>query len=120
MKHLSFLKQNTYFPDGQSQTIERFNNVPQTQAVPLETIDKKFRLFMVSNVDDGGGATVVSSLQLGDNTLGRMYLQPKFTNVFKPSDILKITNDRLGYGLTIVKIVDDHPKNLQLEFVEDR
>jgi len=62
--------------------IERFNSVALNQAVGLETIDmdKKYRLLIFSNVDDGRGARVILSLMLGDNKLGRQYIPPQFQN----------------------------------------
>ena len=73
---------------------------------------------MFSNVDDGRVARVGLSLIMGDNTLGRMYLPHQFTNVFTPSDIFNINNDRVSYVLTLVKIDDENPKILRLNLLK--
>ena len=95
--------------------IQRFNSVALEQTCPLETI------WWTKNTADGDGweARVVLSLKFNHNTLGQVYLPPQFTDIFTPSDIWVINNDRVRFVLTIVKIDDDHPKNLQLEFEDE-
>jgi hypothetical protein len=73
---------------------------------------------MVSQDDDRRGARVVLSLMLGDNTLGRLYMPPEFTNAFTLSDIWNINNYRVKYVLSIVNIDAEHPRNLRLELAE--
>jgi len=62
---------------------------------------------------------VVISLKLGDNTLGRLYMPPEFTNLFTLSDIWNINNYSVKYVVSIVKFNDAHPRNLLSE-IDDR
>ena len=100
--------------------VARFNQVALTKVVPLETIDmdKKYKVLMVSHDEDRYGSRVVLSLIMGDNTLGRLYMPPEFTNVFTLSDIWKI-NDRVKYVLSKINIDAEHPRNLRLEIAEN-
>jgi hypothetical protein len=73
----------------------------------------------VSNVDeDGRGAPFVLSLMMRDNSLGQLYLPPRFNNVFSSSDLYRINDDRVRFSVTVVKI-GAGPRHLRLDFLDD-
>ena len=101
--------------------VERFNHISRMQACSYEGIEvnTKFRLLLISNVDeDGRGARVVLSLKMRDNSIGQLYLPPRFNNVFTMFDLYTINKDRVRFSISVVKI-GDGPRHLKLDILDD-
>ena len=101
--------------------VEGFKHMARMQACSYEGIEvnTKFRLILISNVDeDGRGARVVLSLMMRDNSLGQLCLSPRFNNVFTTSDLYTINNDMVRFFISVVKI-GDVPRHRRLNVMDD-
>ena len=99
--------------------VERFNHTARMQACSYEGIEvnTRFRMIYVSNVDeDGRGARVVLSLMMRGNSIGQLYLPPRFNNLFTTTDLCNINEDRVRFSVTVVKL-GNGPRHLRFDFL---
>jgi len=95
--------------------IERFNHVGRMQECDFAGIEPNiFRVLYISVVE---GGRIILSLMMGDS-LGQVFLPPRFKNVFSNADMYRINDDRVRLCLQI-RQSGGGSRHLELGFLEE-
>ena len=96
--------------------IERFNHVGRMQECDYAGIEPNisFRRLYISVVE---GGRIILSLMMG-NSLGQVFLPPRFKNVFSTADMYRVNDNRVSLCLQFEQS-GEGSRHLELGFLED-